>query len=191
MYLIINFNNSIIHLEILPYNFSDAENSFSQVDFNSDVQNHEQDNQSADINESNVVSDSNSENVNNEWRLVIPKINLDAVVELGTSEEILNRSIGNFEETSNFDGNVGLAAHNRGYSVNYFENIKELEVGDEIDYWYHGSLRKYKVVEKNIIKENNWSYLEKTEDNRITLITCVENEPEYRRCIQGIEIKEE
>ena len=27
----------------------------------------------------------------------------------------------------------------------------------------------------------------KTEENRITLITCVENEPEYRRCIQGIE----
>ena len=26
-----------------------------------------------------------------------------------------------------------------------------------------------------------------SEENIITLITCVENEPEYRRCIQGIE----
>ena len=30
-------------------------------------------------------------------------------------------------------------------------------------------------------------FLEKTEENTITLITCVENEPEYRRCVQAIE----
>ncbi len=29
--------------------------------------------------------------------------------------------------------------------------------------------------------------MEKTEENEITLITCIENEPEYRRCIKGIE----
>ena len=32
-------------------------------------------------------------------------------------------------------------------------------------------------------------YLENTEENRITLITCVENQKEYRRCIQAEEIK--
>jgi len=30
--------------------------------------------------------------------------------------------------------------------------------------------------------------LKNTFDNRITLITCVEDQPEYRRCIQGTEI---
>ncbi len=85
-------------------------------------------------------------------------------------------------------GNVGLAAHNRGYTNNYFENLKKLEVEDIIYYGYNGQVKKYKVEEHEIIKDTDWSYLESTEDNRITLITCVENEPEYRRCIQGIEI---
>ncbi len=40
-----------------------------------------------------------------------------------------------------------------------------------------------------IIKQTNWEYIENTKDNRITLITCVENMYEYRRCIQAIEIK--
>ena len=39
-----------------------------------------------------------------------------------------------------------------------------------------------------IIENTDWTYLEDTEENTITLITCVENEPKYRRCIQGEEI---
>ena len=39
-----------------------------------------------------------------------------------------------------------------------------------------------------IIRSTDWSYLEKYDDeNRITLITCVENEPQYRRCVQAVE----
>ena len=45
----------------------------------------------------------------------------------------------------------------------------------------------YEVKTMEIIENTDWSYLKNTEDNRITLITCVENEPKYRRCIQGIE----
>ena len=26
-----------------------------------------------------------------------------------------------------------------------------------------------------------------TKDNKLTLITCVENQPQYRRCIQAVE----
>ena len=128
---------------------------------------------------------------NSEWQVEIPKLELVANIAEGTTEEILNSYVGHFSETSNFEGNVGLAAHNRGYSVNYFSKIKELETGDEIIYKYNGEIKKYIVNEKQIIKETDWSYLENTEDNRITLITCVEDLPEYRRCIQGIEKKEE
>ena len=39
-----------------------------------------------------------------------------------------------------------------------------------------------------IIKDTDWSYLQETKENKLTLITCVENEPKYRRCIQAIEI---
>ena len=36
-----------------------------------------------------------------------------------------------------------------------------------------------------IIKDNDWEKLEQTEENAITLITCIENQPEYRRCGSG------
>ena len=32
--------------------------------------------------------------------------------------------------------------------------------------------------------------LKETEENMLTLITCVENQPEYRRCIQAVEKEE-
>lgn len=121
------------------------------------------------------------------WKIEIPKINLIAEIYEGTTETILNEFVGHFEETPKIFGNVGLAAHNRGYRVNYFKEIKNLEIGDEISYTYNGIQRKYIVDSKMIIDENDWSVLENTKDNRITLITCVENQPQYRRCIQAVE----
>ena len=123
------------------------------------------------------------------WQIEIPTINLKAEIAEGTTKEIMDVYVGHFEETSKYNGNVGLAAHNRGYRVNYFQNLKKLKEGDEILYTYNGKQRKYEVKTHKIIKDVDWEPLEKTEDNRITLITCVENEPEYRRCIQGVEIK--
>lgn len=121
------------------------------------------------------------------WKIIIPKISLEAEISEGTSKSIMDRYVGHFEETSKNNGNIGLAAHNRGYNVNYFAQIKSLRNGDEIIYKFYDFEKTYKVVDNRIIKDIDWSYLENTKDNRITLITCVENEPEYRRCIQGIE----
>ena len=128
-------------------------------------------------------------NINvNTWKVTIPCINLDAEISEGTDSEVMNEYVGHFENTSNWNGNVALAAHNRGYPVNYFANIKNLKYGDIIKYYYRGNIREYKVEIVTIIADTDWTYLSKTNDNRITLITCVENEPEYRRCIQGVEI---
>jgi len=78
-----------------------------------------------------------------------------------------------------------------GYPVNYFGKLKDLQIGDEIIYKTKYGTRKYVVDVKTIIKDTDWSYLKNTKDNRITLITCVENKPQLRRCIQAKEIKEE
>jgi sortase A len=86
------------------------------------------------------------------------------------------------------NGNIGLAAHNRGYPVNYFKNIKSLKIGDEIFYQYNDYEAIYKVTKSVVIKDTDWSYLGKTKGNTITLITCVENEPSYRRCVQAVKI---
>ena len=135
-----------------------------------------------------VKSASVSKNKNTEeWKIIIPCISLEASISEGTSKEVMNKYVGHFEETSKKSGNVGLAAHNRGYAVNYFQNIKKLREGDKITY-INSDFKKNYVVEKNIIiKDDDWSYLENTKENKITLITCVENEPEYRRCIQARE----
>lgn len=124
-----------------------------------------------------------------QWSIEIPKISLKAEIAEGTSKEVLDKYVGHFEETSKEKGNIGLAAHNRGYKVNYFQNLKKLKEGDEIIYKYKNTKKTYIVKTLKIIKDTDWSYLEETEENTITLITCVENEPEYRRCVQGIEKK--
>ena len=124
-----------------------------------------------------------------EWYLEIPKIKLYAPIEEGTNDEVLNRSIGHFEDTSRIDGNCGLAAHNRGYRVNYFARLKELEKGDMIYYFVDGNKYEYEINDIVIIYETDWSMLENTEENKITLITCVENREEYRLCVQGILIE--
>lgn len=126
----------------------------------------------------------------NKWKIMIPEISLEAEISEGTSKEIMDKFVGHFEETTKISGNVGLAAHNRGYAVNYFANIKQLKENDKIIYQYNGEQKTYSVIENKIIKDTDWSRLENTKDNRITLITCVENEPEYRRCVQAKETKE-
>lgn len=125
------------------------------------------------------------------WEIEIPKIDLIAPISEGTSQEVMLEYVGHFEDTSILNGNVGLAAHNRGYPINYFARLKELEFGDEIIYKQGYETKKYVVDNITIIQDTDWSYLQETKENTITLITCVEDKPTQRRCIQGIEIKEE
>lgn len=122
-----------------------------------------------------------------QWYLKIPRIFLEAEIAEGTTTEVMNTYIGHFKESAKKEGNICLAAHNRGYPVNYFQNLKLLKKGDKIEYKYQNFKKEYEVTENYIIKDTDWSCMEKTEENEITLITCIENEPEYRRCIKGIE----
>lgn len=134
--------------------------------------------------EEKIIQDT-SQNMN--WKIEIPTISLSAEISEGTTSDVMNKYVGHFANTSKENGNIALAAHNRGYPVNYFQNIKKLKKGDEI-YYQHNKFKKTYIVDKIlIIGDTDWSKLEQTEDNIITLITCVENEPLYRRCIQAIE----
>ena len=125
------------------------------------------------------------------WQIEISKINLLAEISEGTTQDTLSQYVGHFTQTSRTAGNIGLAAHNRGYEVNYFEKIKQLKEGDEITYRYNEFKNTYIVTDNIIIKDTDWEHLEATDENQITLITCVENAPEYRRCVKAIEKEEE
>ena len=119
--------------------------------------------------------------------LKIEKINLNGTVKEGSTNEILRDYIGHIEETAKYDGNVGLAAHNRGNKYSYFARINELEPGDEIVYTTKYGERKYIVDTKKEILETDWSNLEGTPDNRLTLITCIKNKVNQRLCVQAVQ----
>ena len=126
--------------------------------------------------------------VNNKFNITIPAIFLnDAPIKEGIEQGVLNEYIGHFPTTSNLDGNVGLAAHNRGYNKNYFSKLHDIKMGDEIIYKMGDNIRKYKVDKKVEIDSYDWSYLNQTNDNRITLITCIDNEPSKRLVVQAVE----
>ena len=88
-------------------------------------------------------------------------------------------------------GNIALASHNRGdYVAHYFENIEKLVEGDEIIYKTKFGVRKYVVEKSKQIQSTDWSVILPTEENKITLITCVKNEPKLRLCVQALETNE-
>lgn len=122
--------------------------------------------------------------------LTIEKIGLKAVVKEGSNNEVLKEYIGHIENTSIYDGNVGLAAHNRGNKYSYFARINELEKGDCITYQTKFYTRKYQVDNIQAIFETDWSLLENTTENKLSLITCIANKKNQRLCVQATEITE-
>ena len=121
--------------------------------------------------------------------LTIPKIFLNkAPVRESTELSTLAEAIGHFTSTNIFSGNIGLASHNRGSKANYFANIHKLKKGDVIYFESIYGTKKYSVETIVEIDETDLSYLAETEDNRITLITCIDNKPEKRLCVQAIEV---
>lgn len=148
-----------------------------------------------DIDVTDIINNANNEIVNEEFfndsvigTLTIPKINLyDINICESVELETLSHAIGHFENTNIYEGNVGLASHNRETNANYFSDINRLEKGDEIYYKTRYGTKKYTVDGITEIDSYDWSKLEQTEDNRITLITCISGKPDQRLCVQGIE----
>ena len=64
-----------------------------------------------------------------------------------------------------------------------------MEEGDILTYKTKFYTRNYKLDNIKVIYETDWSLLQPTKENKLTLITCVEDMPELRRCIQAIEVK--
>lgn len=123
--------------------------------------------------------------------LTIPDILLDkAPIKEGTELSTLSGAIGHFTNTSLYVGNVGLASHNGGGNGEYFKNLDKVKVGTEIYYETNYGTRRYVVKIIKVINETDWSLLESTDDNRLTLITCVKGQSSKRLCVQAIESEE-
>ena len=116
--------------------------------------------------------------------LKVPKLGLNVKVYEG--ENNLEKGVGHFTDTAVFTGNVAIAGHNRGVN-SYFGEIHNLKAGDEIIYTTKLGTKKYAVTSVRKINAADFSFLRETSDNRLTLITCVKNEPNFRWCVQARE----
>jgi len=120
--------------------------------------------------------------------LSIPKLNVSGKVYEDESLESMKKGIGHFKFTSCWDGNVGFAAHNRGIAVT-FGQIHTLKNGDKIVYTTKLGTRTYEVFFVGKISETDLSRLNRTEENIVTLTTCVNDVPELRWCVQAREVR--
>ncbi len=124
--------------------------------------------------------------------LRIPKLNIEAPIKEGTSQEVMKTSIGHFTESDYWNGNVSLASHNGGTNAHFFEHINKLKENDEIQYITKLGSKKYKVEKIYKIASYDWSSVTANTNlenkNTITLITCINGMPNYRLCVKGVEI---
>lgn len=119
--------------------------------------------------------------------LKIPTLDLKVKVYETESLESLAKGAGHFKSTSCWDGNVGLAGHNRGVNNN-FGQIHTLDIGDKITYTTLLGTMTYEVTYVGKISETDYSYLQRSSENMITLVTCVRNVPDQRWCVQACEV---
>ena len=119
--------------------------------------------------------------------ITIEKIGLNATVKEGTTSDVLLEYVGHIENTATYDGNIGLAGHNRGCKNSYFARLNELKIGDEIRYKTKFYERTYVVDNIQVVLETDWSLLQSTEENKLSLITCITNKRKQRLCVQATE----
>ena len=192
--------------ELNPTNIQKDENFFDDNNFTNDnpnlvieqstnIEQSVDNNQSITQNNTNIDNEQNIETVidnvvipdDSIGVLSIPKISLKTSVRDGHSLEVLKKTLGHFDDTAYWQGNIGILGHNSG-NAGYFKNLTKLIIGDKIYYTTEYGTRTYEVSQIIEIADTDWSMLGNTNDNRITLITCVKGVPEKRLCIQALEI---
>ena len=119
--------------------------------------------------------------------LKIPSLNINMKVWEGETRDSMAKGLGHYSSTSGWDGNIGVCGHNRGAKYN-IGSIRNLEIGDIITYSTVYGTRTYAVILVRTISDSDWSYLQATADNRITITTCLADRPSKRVCVQAVEV---
>lgn len=116
----------------------------------------------------------------------IDKIGYEGLIYEGTSLDTLRKGVGHFENSPYLNGNVCLAAHNTN---EYWAKLHTLENGDKITYISFLGTKEYQVTNVTKISETDWTLLQNSDENILTLITCVKGDKPKRLCVQAIEVK--
>ncbi len=126
--------------------------------------------------------------------LSIPALRLSVnVYEAEDEMEAMSRGVAHFKSTSAYDGNVGLSAHNINFdgTDRYFKNLHTLKTGDTVSYKTALGEREYEVSLVKTISETDWSYLSRSTENRLTMVTCISGKPTQRVLVQAVHKKNE
>ena len=109
----------------------------------------------------------------------IPDLNIKAPVLEGTDNETLSMAAGHFTDTGEVgSGNYCIAGHSSTIYKEYFNNLKNIESGMEIQIYDTDESRTcyiYKVTENFIVDPDEVWVLEDFGDNRVTVITCTDD----------------
>lgn len=159
--LITNQNTNQEYSYIMPSDESSANNELPIASTNIVSANE----QNFDQTNSNKLADLPVAQVTN-WQIEIEKLNLTTNIAEGTSSDVISNKVGHYTNSNILSGIIALKAYNIGESNNYFANLKELQVGDEIKYIVNDKQKTYKVVSNKIIECNE----ELDETNEFTKI---------------------
>ena len=120
--------------------------------------------------------------------LTIESIGVSApVYETDDEMEAMKKGIAHYKTTSAWNGNIGLCSHNGTTSYCWFRDLYKLKKGGVVTYRTALGTRTYEVTEIKEIDETDWSMLGRTEDNRITMTTCIDGKPSKRLVVQAVE----
>ncbi len=122
--------------------------------------------------------------------LTIPKLKLSVnVYESPDNMEAMSKGVAHFPSTSAYEGNVGLSSHNINFdgSDGYFKYLYTLAKGDGIAYQTALGERSYTVESVTTIAASDWTPLYYTDDNRLTMITCISGQADKRLCVIAVE----
>ena len=168
---IISFLVSLFIFLIIVFCLKQMKNLKSNQEYSYIMLSTEQSNETSNLNESVIssenISSENEQNINStnsnevddlpltqvtNWQIEIEKLNLTANIAEGTSSDVISHSVGHYTNSNILNGIIGLKAYNVGESNNYFANLKELQIGDEINYTVNENQSTYKVTSNKIIK---------------------------------------
>jgi len=102
--------------------------------------------------------------------LVVPRLELKAIVVQGYSDSILQRSVGHISGTAlpGELGNVALAGHRD----TFFRPLRKIQPGDAISFNTADGEFVYQVESTEVVMPSDVAVLQPSRENTLTLVTC-------------------
>ena len=107
----------------------------------------------------------------------IPDIDIKAPILEGIDKNVLSKAAGHFKNTGYIGkGNYCIAGHSSALYDEYFNNLKDADIGMKIILYDEYKNRFYYSVESIIIVNPNETWiLNDFGDNRVTIVTCTDD----------------